>query len=109
MDGTPKDDPVLREILQRLVATLSPKTIFLFGSRARGNGTVESDYDLLVIISHSPDPPYRRAQRAERALWGIWKSADIIVLTEKEFEQAKTVACSLSATAIREGTKLYAT
>jgi len=37
-------DPVLREIVRRLVADRQPEHSYLFGSRARGNTEVDSDY-----------------------------------------------------------------
>ncbi len=101
-------DPILSEIVNRLISTFSPVAIYLFGSLARGQAGADSDYDLLVIVPASSDPAYRRAQKAEQALWGIWKAADIVILTQEEFNRAKKVVCSLSATAVREGKKLYA-
>jgi hypothetical protein len=34
----------------RLVAILKPRTIWLFGSRARGDAREDSDFDLLVVL-----------------------------------------------------------
>ncbi len=102
------NDPTLAEIVRRLISTFHPVAIYLFGSVARGEKRPDSDYDLLVVVPQASEPTYRRAQKAERALWGIWRAADIIVLTQDEFERAGRVFCSLSATAIREGKKLYA-
>ena len=43
------EDPVLSRIRDIIVNTVSPNKIILFGSRARGEATVNSDYDILII------------------------------------------------------------
>ena len=42
-------DPILRQIQTAVVEAVSPDKIILFGSRARGEATFHSDYDLFVI------------------------------------------------------------
>ena len=101
-------DPKLAEIVRRLVEAYQPERIYLFGSKARGEEGPDSDYDLLVVVPDSQDPPYRRAQDAQEALWGIWTAADVLVLTREEFESRSSVRTSLTATAQAEGRVLYA-
>ncbi len=52
MTSTTQNDPVLRffkdAVTSRLGAHL--RQVLLFGSRARGDATDESDYDLLVVV-----------------------------------------------------------
>lgn len=108
VDNILKTDPTLSEMVSRLIAEFTPKLIYLFGSMARRDGGEDSDYDLMLVVADSSEPRYRRSIRAHRALWGIWKGADVIVLTEKEFNIEKPFPCSLPATIIREGLKLYA-
>lgn len=102
----PYGDP-LEEVLRRLVRTLKPDRIYLFGSRARGDATHDSDYDLLVIVPHSAHPRYRRAQMAYRELFGIRIPVDVLILTRVEFERELPVLASLPATVAREGRLLY--
>ena len=102
-------DPILTEIVLRLVREFRPKRIFLFGSRARGENGPGSDYDLLIVVPASNEPGYRQAQRAHRvALKGILAPVDVVIVTEQEFEERKTVIGSLSETAVFEGKELYA-
>lgn len=103
------DDPVLAEIVRRLVNVLHPERIYLFGSRARAESGRDSDYDLMVIVGDSPLPGYRRDQTAYRALWGVAAAKDVMVWTREEFDSRAHLAASLPATILREGTLLYAT
>lgn len=103
-----ESDAILKQMLERLVATFHPEMIYLFGSKARGDAGRDSDYDFLVIVSDSTEPGYRRAQRAHRALVDVPYAADIIVLTRKEFERKKSVIGSLPETVLYEGKPLYA-
>jgi len=52
MKSTLQNDPVLRffkvAIMERLGSHL--RQVMLFGARARGDATAESDYDLLVVV-----------------------------------------------------------
>ena len=61
-------DPVLGEIVRRLVDDCQPERIYLFGSRARANAGADSDYDIMVVVAQSDEPAYRRAQRAHSLL-----------------------------------------
>ena len=44
------DDPVLGEMVRRLVEAYQPERVYLFGSRARGDSGPDSDYDLMLIV-----------------------------------------------------------
>ncbi|MBI4403770.1 MAG: nucleotidyltransferase domain-containing protein, partial [Deltaproteobacteria bacterium] len=61
------DDPLLNEIVERLVNEFVPQKIYLFGSRAKGTGNDESDYDLLVVLAKLDKPTGRFSQRAYEA------------------------------------------
>ncbi len=100
--------PVLADMVERLVRTFHPERIYLFGSRARGTGAEESDFDLLMVVSQSSLPRYRRDQDAFRVLIGVGASKDILVLTREEFGRQRTVLTSLPALVEREGRLLHA-
>ncbi len=101
-------DPVLREIVRRLVAELRPCRIYLFGSRARGDWGSDSDYDLLLLVEHPPEPAYRLSQRAYRALRGIPAAVDVIVWDRETFDSRLHLPASFAATVVREGRLLHA-
>ena len=102
------DDAQLAEAVRRLVETLEPERIYLFGSRARSDWDDDSDYDFMVIVPSSELTPIRRAQVAHRALRGLGIPKDVLVWTREEFERYLPVVASLPATIVREGRLLYA-
>lgn len=98
---------LLEQMTQRLVAALKPEQIILFGSHAYGKPTEDSDVDILVIVSQSDEPRYRRARKAHRALRGMGIPKDILVMTRAEVERRASVSSSLVSQALRQGKVLY--
>ena len=105
---TSQESAVLEEIIARLVPVLAPERVYLFGSRARGDGDRDSDFDLLIVVPTSELPGYARDRIALRSLRGLRQPVDVLVLTREEFERKRNVVCSLPATVEREGKVLYA-
>ena len=101
-------DPKLAEIVRRLVEAYKPDRIYLCGSRARGDVTPDSDYDLLVVVPETAPPERRRSRLAYEALWGTGTAADVLVWTRPGFERRLPLQASLPATVVREGTLLHA-
>ena len=52
------DDPLVRAVVEQVVAEAAPLRVVLFGSRATGTARPDSDIDLLVVM---PDGTDRRA------------------------------------------------
>ena len=98
---------VLAEISQRLVASLDPERIILFGSQAKGNADPESDIDLFVIVSDSYLSPARRSAEARRYLRGLSVAIDIIVRTRAEFERYRDARTSLEWDVVHHGIALH--
>ncbi|MGC8874679.1 MAG: nucleotidyltransferase domain-containing protein [Chloroflexia bacterium] len=101
-------DPILRQILERLVTELRPCRIYLFGSRARGEASAESDYDLLLLVERPEEPLYRLSQRAYRVLRGIRASVDVLVWGRETFDSRLHLPASFPATVAGEGRLLHA-
>jgi predicted nucleotidyltransferase len=101
-------DPMLAEVIRRLVGVYQPERIYLFGSRARGPTGPDSDYDVLVIVPDGSAPERTRSSRAYEALWGLKVSTDVLVWTRSAFESRLHLQASLPATVMREGQLLHA-
>ena len=101
------DDIVIEEATRRLVMELKPTSVYLFGSRARGTSTPDSDFDFLVVVPADEERPLKRAQRANRALRGLDISKDIVVTTADRFDRFKGLKASIEYEAATEGRLLY--
>ena len=101
-------DPTLGEIVRRLVEKLHPQRVYLFGSRARGDAAVDSDYDILLIIDAEREQIYYLQSEGHGALFGVGAAVDIVIMTPERFEGRLKVLASLPATVQREGRILYA-
>jgi len=101
-------DPVLQDIVRRLVQAYQPRSLYLFGSRARGEGSADADYDLLVVVDASDEPMHRRARAGHAALTRVPAAVDLLVWTREEFDERLGVVTSLPATVAREGKLLHA-
>jgi uncharacterized protein len=86
---------LLEEIVERLKDGLHPDKIILFGSHAYGKPNDDSDIDLLIVLSESNEPSYRRASKAYSCLWGLTAPTELVVVTEQEVERASRVPVSL--------------
>ena len=100
-------DPVLAELVRRLVRAYDPERIYLFGSRARLDAGPDSDYDLMVVVSDHAPPERRQSQLAYQALRGTATAADVLVWTRQIFDERLHLRASLPATIVREGRLLY--
>ena len=109
MDGKRfQNDPVLSEIVRRLVEAFEPERIYLFGSKARLDETEDSDYDLMVVVSDAAPPEKRQSRLAYQVLRGTRVAVDVLIWARQSFESRLHIKSSLPATVIREGVLLYA-
>ena len=106
--ATTANDPVLAEIVRRLVARFKPQRVYLFGSRARGDWTDDSDYDLLVVVGRSKLTRFDRAVVACRDMIGVPASADVLVLTRSEYDKLGQRVYSIARTVSEEGVVVHA-
>ena len=98
----------LQEVVRRLVNSLQPEQIYLFGSYARQTQIPgRSDIDLLVIVPGSELPRHQREARSYDTLWGLTTPVDLVVLTREEFNRTSRVKTSLAFTAQTQGVLIY--
>jgi predicted nucleotidyltransferase len=100
-------EPMLREIVRRIVDAYHPLRIYIFGSKARGDTGADSDYDLLVVVKDEAPADLRQSRLAYQSLWGTGTAADVLVCTDGYFRSRIQVKTSLPATVEREGKLLY--
>jgi len=76
-----------QRFLDRLIAEFDPEQVILFGSRARGEATEDSDTDLLIIMPCEGRPP-DTAMRIRLALWGVSDfPLDLLVVTPANLQE----------------------
>lgn len=96
----------LNEVTERIRRIAHPSKIILFGSRARGENQMNSDWDFLVI-AESDLPRHKRSSPLYGALSDMPAGMDILVYTPDEVAEWSNVPQALITTAIREGKVLY--
>lgn len=103
-------DVLLDKIVKAIVDEADPEEVILFGSRARGDATANSDIDLVVIEAQ----PFgagrdRRAEsmRLWRALAAFDAPADLLVYSREEVAYWRDSRNHVLARALREGKVLY--
>lgn len=107
MVTTTATDEILQDIINRLVLSLRPERIYLFGSRSREEADEDSDFDLMVVLPNSDLPRYQRESQAYDLLWGLKTLVDVIVLTHEEFQNASQLNTSLVSTVKIQGKLIY--
>lgn len=106
-DASPVFSDAIDKLVRRLVRGFNPEKIILFGSYAHGTPTPDSDLDVVVVVSESNEPPYRRGQAAYKHVGAIGIPKDLLVFTREEFETQARVATSLARRVQKEGLVLY--
>lgn len=97
----------LNAIVRKIVDSVNPIKIILFGSASRGDESQGSDYDILVIM---PEGTHRR--NTSKLLYkkvaesGI--PVDIIVATPNDIEKHKNNIGLIYRSILAEGKELYA-
>jgi excisionase family DNA binding protein len=101
-------DPLLAEIVRRLVEGYDPERVYLFGSAARGEMGPGSDYDLMLVMPDDAEPERMDPRDAySEYLWGTQGAVDVLIVTREYFDSRCEVVASLPATIMREGRLLY--
>jgi len=100
------DPATLDEAVRRIVSTVQPQRVILFGSAARNEMGPDSDIDLLVVVR---DGVHRRrtAQALYRSLTGLGFAKDLVVATESDLRDFGNEPSFVYKEALREGKELY--
>jgi len=100
-----RDDKKILESLARKVRSLYPKArVWAFGSRARGDATWESDFDVCIVLSQKDESVESTIQDI---CWeiGFEKERVItaVILDQNEFENGPMSESTLVENILRDG------
>jgi predicted nucleotidyltransferase len=108
-NGTPALDRYpasLRELVRQIVMAVRPLKIILFGSRARGDARLDSDYDLAVVM---PEGAHRRhtSQKLHRQVLVMELEYDLLIATRGDLEKYGAHPSLIYKYILGEGVDLY--
>ncbi|MHC1595902.1 MAG: nucleotidyltransferase domain-containing protein [Candidatus Syntropharchaeales archaeon] len=99
-------DALLSEMVSKIVKHFHPEKIILFGSRAWGEPTRESDLDILVIMDLEGSPT-RKAAEISRIARPRFLPMDIIVRAPDEIEHRIEIGDPFIRRIMNRGKVLY--
>jgi predicted nucleotidyltransferase len=100
-------EEILAEIVRRIVTTLHPERVILFGSYAYGTPSDHSDVDFLVILETDARPADRYLA-VSRLIRPRPFPLDFVVKTPDEITQALVKGDSFICEIVTQGRVLYA-
>ena len=100
------DPTVVADVVERIVRVAEPEKIVLFGSAARGEMGLDSDYDFLVIKGGKFNRD-RVTVAIYRELRGKSAPVDVVVVTPEEVERYSNTHCLVICPALEEGKIVY--
>jgi len=100
------DAETIRLMVERIVAACGPVQVILFGSRARGTETWESDVDLLVVLDECGNKR-EAAVSILRLFSDLVAATDVVVTTPDEITRRGSMPGSVLRSALEEGRVLY--
>lgn len=101
----PQDLQIARAISDKIIALLGARLhqIVLFGSRARGDGDEESDYDFLIVADFEERSWPKRSSAIRRSLGDAEVPVDYMTVTPEELQQKLLIRSAIE----KEGIVLY--
>jgi predicted nucleotidyltransferase/HEPN domain-containing protein len=103
--AVPEVEPLVREVVPRLVEALEPERLWLFGSRARGDHHDHSDWDVMVVLARAPTREDRTAANA--AIEGVKPRPELHLWGHAAFHDRLHLRASFPSTVVREGVLLW--
>src|SRR6516165_6482215 len=97
---------VPRDLLGPVVDYFKPQRVILFGSRARGEATRDSDIDLLVVVDDDT-PPEKLTSQAGYEAHRSGHAADVFPMRAETFELDRNIVGTLAAEADADGIVVY--
>ena len=104
-------EQMLNEMTVTILRAVDAEQIYLFGSRARGDATPDSDIDLLIVEKEPFGPEHSRwteIAKIRNALLPLPTATDLLVYSVDEVEKWRGSINHIIARCMREGRLLYA-
>lgn len=101
-----KHDVVPQDLLWRLVCSLAPERVFLFGSRARGLGSGASDIDLLLVGAWRMDAA-NLLRHARHLSMHQFPRVDLVLCTVEEADAAEAGHAPFLRSILESGVLIY--
>jgi len=99
-------DDILKKIIPIIVKDADPQKIILFGSRAGGLSSDDSDYDLL-IVAKSTGNNRKIMKKLYIDLYGIGAPVDLVFLAEDKINIVKENRFMVYKDALEQGVTVY--
>ncbi len=106
MIATKEQSGLIEMARDRILKTVAPLRIILFGSRARGCAAEDSDLDLLVVLATVQDKRHT-AIEIRRALVDLPVGKDVLVATPDELTRSTRIRGSILSAALDEGRIIF--
>jgi len=101
------DRRIVKALQEKLATVTRILDLRVFGSRARGDATPESDLDVFLIVDHcSPSIRHRMVEIAWEVGFAYGRVISLIVATREDIEDGPMGANPLYLNVQREGVRL---
>lgn len=97
----------VQRAIQRIVEVAQPLSIILFGSYVRGQTGLNSDLDILIVVSEEVKNCRRESVRIRKTLRDISMPMDILVIRAQELRELVDVPGLIYSTIMKEGRIIY--
>jgi len=94
------------DVLQRLVRSLAPDSVVLFGSRARSAARPSSDIDLLLVGAWSMDPA-QLLRHARHLVAHSFPRVDLVLCTPEDVAAAEAGRAPFLRSILESGVVIY--
>jgi hypothetical protein len=81
------EDDALHAVVHRLAQSLSPRAVYLFGSRSEGRARPDSDFDLLVVFDDAVPEDRTTHEAVYAPICGSGIGCDVVPCRASELDE----------------------